>query len=47
MSLLVNASQVFEKGGPKSFKSPEDIQRIADTLICWKESEKPELRSAA
>lgn len=37
---LVNASQVFEKGDPKNFIPPEGIQRIADTLIGWKEEEK-------
>ena len=38
--LLVNASQVFEKGDPKNFIPDEGIQRIADTLIGWKEEEK-------
>jgi len=38
---LINASQVFEKGEPKNFIPPEVIQRIADTLIGWKEEEKP------
>ena len=38
--LLVNASQVFEKGDPKNFIPPEGIQRIAETLINWKEEEK-------
>ncbi len=37
---LVNASQVFEKGDPKNFIPPESIQRIADTLIKWKEKDK-------
>jgi type I restriction enzyme M protein len=37
---LVNASQVFEKGDPKNFISAAGIQRIADTLIGWKEEEK-------
>jgi type I restriction enzyme M protein len=37
---LVNASQVFEKGDPKNFIPTEGIQRIADTLIGWKEEEK-------
>jgi len=37
---LVNASQVFEKGDPKNFITAEGIQRIADTLIGWKEEEK-------
>ena len=34
--LLVNASQVFEKGDPKNFIPEEGIRRIADTLIGWK-----------
>lgn len=38
--LLVNASQVFEKGDPKNFIPDEGIARIADTLIGWKEAEK-------
>jgi len=38
--LLVNASQVFEKGDPKNFIPDAGIQRIADTLIGWKEEEK-------
>lgn len=37
---LVNASQVFAKGDPKNFIPPEGIQRIAKTLIRWKEEEK-------
>lgn len=37
---LVNASQVFEKGDPKNFIPDEGIQRLADTLIGWKEEEK-------
>ena len=37
---LVNASQVFEKGDPKNFIPEDGIQRIADTLIGWKEEEK-------
>jgi type I restriction enzyme M protein len=37
---LVNASQVFEKGDPKNFIPDAGIQRIADTLIGWKEAEK-------
>lgn len=37
---LVNASQVFEKGDPKNFIPDKGIQRIADTLIGWKEEEK-------
>jgi len=38
--LLVNASQVFEKGDPKNFIPDVGIQRIADTLIGWSEAEK-------
>ena len=38
--LLVNASQIFEKGDPKNFIPPEGIDRIADTLLGWKEEEK-------
>ena len=37
---LVNASQVFEKGDPKNFIPEAGIQRIADTLIGWTETEK-------
>lgn len=37
---LVNASQVFEKGDPKNFIPDAGIQRIAETLIGWKEEEK-------
>ena len=35
--LLVNASQVFEKGDPKNFIPPAGIDRIAEILIGWKE----------
>ena len=38
--LLVNASQVFEKGDPKNFIPEAGIQRIADTLSAWTEAEK-------
>lgn len=38
--LLVNASQVFEKGDPKNFIPDDGIDRIADTLLHWKEEEK-------
>ena len=38
--LLVNASQIFEKGNPKNFIPPEGIARIVDTLIRWKEADK-------
>jgi type I restriction enzyme M protein len=37
---LVNASQIFEKGDPKNFIPDAGIQRIAETLIAWKEEEK-------
>ena len=39
-ALLVNASQVFEKGDPKNYIPDEGIQRIADTLISWTEEDK-------
>jgi type I restriction enzyme M protein len=38
--MLVNASQVFEKGDPKNFIPDDGIRRIADTLIVWEEEEK-------
>ena len=38
--LLVNASQIFEKGDPKNFIPDDGIERIADTLLHWKEEEK-------
>ncbi len=38
--LLVNASQIFEKGDPKNFIPDEGIEKIADTLKNWKEEEK-------
>ena len=38
--LMVNASQVFEKGDPKNFIPDAGIQRLADTLTGWKEEEK-------
>ena len=38
--LLVNASQIFEKGDPKNFIPEGGIDRIADTLIEWKEEDK-------
>ena len=38
--LLVNASLIFEKGDPKNYIPDEGIQRIADTIIGWKEEEK-------
>lgn len=37
---LVNASQVFEKGDPKNFIPPEGIDRIAASLVAWREEEK-------
>jgi type I restriction enzyme M protein len=37
---LVNASQIFEKGDPKNFIPDAGIQRIAETLLAWKEEEK-------
>jgi type I restriction enzyme M protein len=38
--LLVNASQLFEKGDPKNFIPPTHIDGIARTLINWEEAEK-------
>jgi len=38
--LLVNASQIFEKGDPKNFIPEDGIARIADTLLGWKEEGK-------
>ncbi len=38
--LLVNASQIFEKGDPKNYITDEGIDRIAETLIDWKEADK-------
>ena len=38
--LLVNAGKIFEKGDPKNFIPDEGIQRIAETIIGWKEEEK-------
>jgi len=38
--LLVNASQVFEKGDPKNYIPEEGIECIADALKHWKEEEK-------
>jgi type I restriction enzyme M protein len=37
---LVNAGQIYEKGDPKNFIPEAGIQRIADTLIGWREEEK-------
>ncbi len=38
--LLVNASQIFEKGDPKNFIPDDGIKKIADTLSNWTEEEK-------
>ena len=38
--LLVNASQIFEKGDPKNFIPEQGIQSIADILIGWQDEEK-------
>jgi len=38
--LLVNASQIFEKGDPKNFIPDDGINRIAQILLGWKEEEK-------
>jgi type I restriction enzyme M protein len=38
--LLVNASQIYEKGDPKNFIPETGVERIADTLIGWKEEDK-------
>ena len=38
--LLVNASQIFEKGDPKNYISPAGIDRIAEILVGWKEEER-------
>jgi type I restriction enzyme M protein len=38
--LLVNASQVFEKGDPKNFIPAAGTARIAEALIEWREEEK-------
>jgi len=38
--LLVNASQVFEKGDPKNFIPAAGIARIAEALIQWRQEEK-------
>ena len=37
---LVNASQVYEKGDPKNVIPDAGIERIATTLIHWREEEK-------
>jgi len=38
--LLVNASQISEKGDPKNFIPDDGIDKIADTLKNWQEKEK-------
>ncbi|MGV0035156.1 MAG: N-6 DNA methylase [Candidatus Azotimanducaceae bacterium WSBS_2022_MAG_OTU7] len=38
--LLVNASQMFEKGDPKNFIPDAGIDHIADILIGWQEEDK-------
>jgi type I restriction enzyme M protein len=38
--LLINASQVFEKGDPKNFIPAEGIERIAEAFKVWKDEEK-------
>ena len=38
--LLVNASQIFEKGDPKNFIPSDGIDHIVKILIEWKEEEK-------
>ena len=38
--LLVNASQIFEKGDPKNFIPDAGIGRIVDVLLGWREEEK-------
>ena len=38
--LLVNASQVFEKGDPKNFIPPAGIERIAGIISQWLEVDK-------
>ena len=37
---LVNASQIFEKGDPKNFIPEVGIDKIAKTLMNWKEVDK-------
>jgi len=38
--LLVNASQIFEKGDPKNFIPEAGIEKISQTLINWQETDK-------
>jgi type I restriction enzyme M protein len=37
--LLINAAHLFEKGRPKNFLSDENINRIANIYLEWKEEE--------
>lgn len=37
---LLNASRSFEKGDPKNYIPDEEIARIADTFIAWREEER-------
>ncbi len=37
--LLVNASQEFAKGRPKNYLTPENIARVADAYLNWREIE--------
>ena len=38
--LLVNASQIFEKGDPKNVIPPAGIDRIIEILVHWREAER-------
>ena len=38
-TLLINASQLFEKGAPKNHLAAEHIQQIAALLLDWQEAE--------
>jgi type I restriction enzyme M protein len=38
--LLVNASQLYEKGKPKNFLNPDHITAIASVMLAWNEEEK-------
>jgi type I restriction enzyme M protein len=38
--LLVNASQIYEKGDPKNFIPDDGIEKIAETLTQWAEVDK-------
>ncbi len=37
---LVNATRSFKKGDPKNYITDEEIARIADTFIAWREEER-------